>query len=88
MYDRQATGYRDYLKLESMLINGKIDIDFVKRYPEFQNDSLMVQVGMFKQTTNASITTRITWLTNTGELSTCNLKMLQRCHICVVLVFE
>ena len=38
-----------------MLINGKIDIDFVKRYPEFQNDSLMIQVKMFKQTTNASI---------------------------------
>ena len=38
-----------------MLINGKIDIDFVKRYPEFQNDSLMIQVKMFKQTINASI---------------------------------
>ena len=37
-----------------MLINGKIDIDFVKRYPEIQNDCLMIQAEMFKQTTNAS----------------------------------
>ena len=33
-------------------------------------------------------TTRIALLTNTGELSTCILEMLQRCDSCVVLVFE
>ena len=37
-----------------MLINGKIDIEFVERYPELEKDSLLTQLEMFKQIINAS----------------------------------
>ena len=48
-FDPDQSGLAQYLKLETMLISGKVDEDVASQYPEFDRLSLPVQLEMFKQ---------------------------------------
>ena len=53
-YDPDKSGLAQYMKLEKMLTSGKVDIDVISEYPEFDKLSLPLQLGMFKQTYNSN----------------------------------
>ena len=52
-FDPDQSGLAQYLKLETMLISGKVDEDVASQYPELDRLSLPVQLEMFKQTYKA-----------------------------------
>ena len=52
-FDPDQSGLAQYLKLETMLISGKVDENVASQYPELDRLSLPVQLEMFKQTYKA-----------------------------------